>query len=131
MLKFYTIYYTTYHNGKDAGTRVSYILCDESEVDEWRVKFTWNNLSELYEQIGCHCNFNIWNFKRGRLVSFYNESFRDYVCDVKEWKHKELNIEVKCEWREYSPSIKKILEWPNGEKAMRYLLERGINIVKG
>jgi hypothetical protein len=53
------------------------------------------------------------------------------VRDVKEWKHKELNIEVKCEWHEYSPSLQKILEWPNGEKAMQYLLERGMNIIKG
>lgn len=35
MLKFYNIYYTTYHNGTDVGTKSAQILCDESEVDEW------------------------------------------------------------------------------------------------
>ncbi len=128
MLKFYTIYYTTYCEGKEFNMKTARILCDESEVDEWRVRFTWENLTELYKQIGSHCYFNVWNFKRGRIVSFFNECFGNYQSDRKEWKHKELDIEVKCEWREYSPSIKKILEWPNGEKAIQYLRERGLTV---
>lgn len=132
MMKFYAIYYITYHNGKQFDIKRAEIICDESKVDEWRVKFTWGNLTELYREIGCHCCFNIWNFKRGRLVSFYNSAFGPaYERDIKEWKHKELNIEVKCEWHEETPSIHKILDWPNGEKAMQYLLERGMNIIKG
>ena len=35
MLKFYTIYYTTYHNGTKITTKSAETLCDESQVKEW------------------------------------------------------------------------------------------------
>ena len=129
MLKFYTIYYTTYHNGTEITTKSAQTLCDESQVEEWRKTFTWENLTELYYEIGgLACGFNIWDFKRGRIVSFYDGSLFGDRADVKEWKHKELNIEVKCEWHEWSPSIAKILEWHDGEKAIQYLNERNLRI---
>lgn len=136
MMKFYTIYYMTYHNGKRVDFKTGQILCDESKVDNWRVKFTWENLTELYEKIGCHCCFNIWDFKRGRLVSFFNDDnvlpwSKDFHHDVKEWKTPDLDIEVECEWVERHPSLDQIFEWHDGEKAMKYLLERGITMVKG
>lgn len=129
MLKFYNIYYTTYHNGTDMGTKSAQILCDESEVNERRVSFTWENLEELYHEIGgLAYMFNIWNFKRGRIVSFFEGGLFGDKADVKEWKHKDLNIEVACKWHEYHPSIAEILEWHDGEKAIQYLNERNLRI---
>ena len=129
MLKFYTIYYTTYHNGTEITTKSAQTLCDESQVEEWRKTFTWENLTDLYHEIdGLACGFNIWNFKKGRIVSFYNGSLFGDRADIKEWKHKDLNIEVECKWYEWSPSIAKILEWHDGEKAIQYLNERNLRI---
>ena len=51
MLKFYSIHYTTYYKGKEVAYRTAHCLCDESKVDNWRVKVTWDNLAELWNRL--------------------------------------------------------------------------------
>lgn len=126
MLKYYVIYYTTYWHGKKMGVRTARTICDESKVDNWRVKVTWDNLAELWEQIGSlGCGFTIWNFKRGRLVSF--DTTWPWQ-EPKEWKGKELDIEVKAEWVERDVSIQEVMEWHDSGKAIQYLKERGLTV---
>lgn len=130
MMKFYTIYYTTWHNGKKLNTKTAKALCDEANrPEEWHKAVTWENLTEMYHDYACCCCFNIWNLKRGRVVSFFNDCFgKGYERDVKEWKHKELGIALTCEVHEISPSIQFVLDWHDGEKAIQYLTERGLKI---
>ena len=33
---------------------------------------TWENLSQMYKDLNLLCDFNIWNFKKGRRVSFFD-----------------------------------------------------------
>ena len=51
---------------------------------------------------------------------------------IKEWKTPNLNMTVKTIYEESDEftSIKKILEYYNGEKAIQYLTERGISIAQ-
>ena len=126
MLKFYYIHYTTYHKGKEVAHRTAHCLCDESKVDNWRVKVTWDNLAELWEQIGSlYCGFTIWNFKRGRLLSFPDSWPWQ---EPKEWKHADPQIEIECRWSERKVSIQDVMEWHDSEKAMQYLAERNLRI---
>ena len=48
--------------------------------------------------------------------------------DIKQW---ETNLEFKFEvdWVECSPSINELLKYRNGEIAIRYIVERGLNII--
>ena len=126
MLKFYYIHYTTYYKGKEVDCNTAYCLCDESKVDNWRVKVTWDNLSELWEQVGglC-CGFSIWNLKRGRQLSFANTWPWQ---EPKEWKHADPQVEIECRWSERQVSIHDIMKWHDSEKAMQYLAERNLRI---
>lgn len=125
MLKYYVIYYTTYWRGKEMGVRTARAICDESKVDNWRVRFTWENLTELHEQIGLHCAFTVYEFRRGRLVSF--DTTWPWQ-EPKEWTGKELDIEVKAEWIERDVSIREVMEWHDSGKAIQYLKERGLTV---
>ena len=123
-MKFYNEYYTTYYNGKRAGTYVNMVCADEIPEDR-TIKITWDNLNEVYRELGgCILPFNVWNFKKGRRISFWNE-----YKDIKETKQPILNMEVKVTTKECNPSIQEILKYYDGEKAIKYLVERGISVI--
>ena len=126
MLKYYTIHYTTYWHGKDMGTCIARTICDESKVDNRRIKFTWENLTELYHKIGLGCcSFGIYNMRKGRQISFRNTWPWQ---EPKEWKSKELDIEVQVEWFESERSLQEVMEWYDASVAIQYLNERNLRI---
>lgn len=130
MLKFYSIAYKTYNNGTYIGTDYATTLKEESETKNDLVFINWDNLSEMYHKYSLSLPFNIWNFKKGRLVSFFVDNpFKKNFRDVKEWKTK-LDIMVKIEYTDISNSmsIDEVLKWHDAEKAIQYLNERNLKI---
>lgn len=89
----YQVIYTTYHNGK----YISDIIGSgesENKLDDFQINLSsWDELDSFYEKYGLIVGFNIWKFKKGRLISFFSNHlpFGDYA-DIKEWKTKDLNI---------------------------------------
>ena len=128
MLNFYKYYTTTYHNGKEIKTRYCGEFIAETPPEDTTEELTWENLAEKDHENGLSYPFNVWNFKRGRRVSFFNEFGEKFEKDIKEWETP-LNISVKHEYQLYNPSIEHIMKFPNGEKAIQYLIERGMTIV--
>lgn len=128
-MKFYYRYYVTYHNNTRIGGGCSKCLSETPPVDE-TISFSWDNIDDLYAKYGLSCSFNLWHKKKGRLVSFFCDKFLPIgnFGDVKEWKHSDLNITLKIFYKEYNPSIDEVLKWRDGEKAILYLKERGLNI---
>lgn len=130
MLKFYSIAYKTFNNGTYIGTDYATTLKEESETKNDLVFINWGNLSEMYHKYNLSLPFNIWNFKKGRLVSFFVDNpFKKNFRDVKEWKTK-LDIMVKIEYTDISNSmsIEDVLKWHDAEKAIQYLNERNLKI---
>ena len=130
MLKFYSIAYKTYNNGTYIDTHYATTLKEESETKNDLVFINWDNLSEMYHKYNLSLPFNIWNFKKGRLVSFFVDNpFKKNFRDVKEWKTK-LDIMVKIEYADVSNSmsIEDVLKWHDAEKAIQYLNERNLKI---
>lgn len=130
MLKFYSIAYKTYNNGTYIDTYYATTLKEESETKNDLVFINWDNLSEMYHKYNLSLPFNIWNFKKGRLVSFFVDNpFKKNFRDVKEWKTK-LDITVKIEYTDVSNSmsIEDVLKWHDAEKAIQYLNERNLKI---
>ena len=130
MLKFYSITYKTYNNGTYIGTNYGKTLKEESEVKDELILINWDNLSEMYHKYSLSLPFNIWNFKKGRLVSFFvGNPFKKDFRDIKEWKTK-LDITVKVEYKDISSSmsLEDILKWHDAEKAIQYLNERNLKI---
>ena len=130
MLKFYSIAYKTYNNGTYIDTHYSRTLKEESKVKNDFISINWDNLSEIYHKYGLSLPFNIWNFKKGRLVSFFDGNpFKKDFRDIKEWKTK-LNITVKVEYTDITHlmSIDEVLKWYDAEKAIQFLTERKLKI---
>ena len=131
MLKFYSIDCKVYNNGtfidNSYGGR---ILAEEDSVQEEIILINWDNLSEEYHKLGAILPFNFWNFKKGRLVSFFcGNPFKKDFRDIKEWKTK-LDIMIKVKYTDItdSMSIEEVLKWHNAEKAIQFLNERNLKI---
>ena len=130
MLKFYSIAYKTYHNDTYIDTHYGKTLAEEGTVKDEIIQIDWDNLSEMYRKYSLALPFNIWNFKKGRLVSFFvGNFFKKDFQDIKEWKSP-LNIWVKVEYTDItdSMSIDEVLKWHNAEKAIQFLNERNLKI---
>lgn len=133
MLHNYRVITKTFHNGELIGSSVGSMITDK-EMPKEEYNFTWDNLEEQYKEFGCGVQFNIWNMKKGRRVSFFTDKFfpTGNHADVKEWKTKDLNITVTVEYHNIDKftSIQDVLRWHDNEKAIQYLTERGLSISK-
>ena len=132
MLKFYHVKCTTYVNGIERGTNYGHkTLMEEEEAKDCSIVATWENITEFYYNHALSSCFQLYNFKRGKYLSFEDFNlFKRQTWDIAQWRHPEMKIELKFHYVEVHPSINEILRYHNGEKAMQYLLERGIGIVK-
>ena len=123
MLKFYSIAYKTYNNGTYIDTHYATTLKEESETKNDLVFINWDNLSEMYHKYNLSLPFSIWNFKKGRLVSFFDgRLFDKNTWDVKEWKE-ELNIEIKVYHIERNATLEDLKHF-DVVKVKKYLDER-------
>lgn len=117
-----------YHNNILIETRVgSYFLCEEDKKPEDGTSIlNWDNVSQFYKSHSLKCNFNLWETKRGKLISFFNFNiFKKETWDIKEWKN-DLNLLIVWEYEEYKPTIDSILKYYDSEKAIKYLKERNL-----
>lgn len=130
MLKFYAIHYKTYNNGTYIDTHYAETLAEEDTVKNETIQMNWDNLSEIRRKYSLSLPFTIYNFKKGRLVSFFvGNPFKKDFRDIKEWKTK-LDITLKIEYIDISnsKSIEEVLKWYNAEKAIQFLNERNLKI---
>lgn len=130
MIKFYRVRYYTYHNGEQVGFYTTKALLDEKEVNiDTTIEVTWDNLKEFYYNYAFALPFNIWNFKKGRLISFFDAKLRNKnTWDIKEWKEP-TNIQVEIIYTETQPdSLNEILNWHVVSNAIQYLKEQGLAI---
>lgn len=86
------------------------------------IKINWNNVEQEIYKIGLHLPFGITKRRKGLQLFFWDDLF----TNVKQWKE-ELNIEIKTTWTEYKPTINELLNFRDGDKAIQYLVERGLN----
>ena len=124
-MKYYRCCAETYHNGKLVGAKNFGGRLTEKELPA-KEKFvlTWENLSEMYNKLDLLCDFNVWNFKKGRRVSFLGyRLFDKNTWDIKEWKE-ELNIEVKVYYLERNATVEDLKHF-DAVQVKKYLDERG------
>lgn len=120
-MKYYTTYAEIYHNGQLIETQYAgHCLTEEEKPQEETFIFTWDNLNEMYCKLNLICNFNIWKFKKGRRVSFFNMNlFNRNTWDIKEWKD-ELNIEIKVYHNEREATLENLKHF-EATKVQKYL----------
>ena len=128
----YRITYTCIIKNKEYQNFSSLILSDEMCENTKTILVDWNNLNDVYSKYGIHLPFNIWNFKKGKLISFWDMSFFDKrTWDIKEWKEKDFSFTFNITTKKFDEyiSINRILDYSNSEKAIAYLIERGLKII--
>lgn len=84
------------------------------------IKADWDNIFNIYEKIGLYLPYGLR--KTRKWLKFYYHGY----FSIKQWKE-ELNIEIKTTWIEYKPTINELLNFDDGDKAIQYLVERGLN----
>ena len=128
MLHYYRVLYTTYNNGVKVGNTSGFVIADENEIKEKTIPITWENLKEVYYNFGLELPFNIWDFKRGRVISFFEGCLTDKNRrDIKEWKTPVLNMKLIITYEVMPCSLNDIINYWDGEKAIQYLRERNLS----
>lgn len=128
MLHYYRILFTTYNNGVKVNYTYGHVIADESEIKEKTIPITWENLEEIYHNYGLSLPFNIWNFKRGRVISFFKGGLTDKNRrDIKEWKTPTLDMKLVVTYEVWRCSLNTILNYWDSEKTIQYLCERNLS----
>ena len=128
MLHYYRVLYTTYNNEVEVGHTSGFTIADENKIKEKTIPITWENLKEVYYDFGLELPFNIWDFKRGRVISFFEGCLTDKNRrDIKEWKTPELNMKLVITYEVMPCSLNDILNYWDSEKAIQYLRERNLS----
>lgn len=124
MLKYYYVYATTLRNNKVISKRYLYKIISE-ERNNYSDNITWDNLENYYYNNGLNCPFTVYNLKKGRVISFFDFKFKNRnTWDIREWKHPNLNIIIKYEYKENTHySVDEILQYPNAEEAIAFLTQ--------
>ena len=126
MLKYYIVCYSTLHNGQVINNNIGHVILDETTTTETQhIPITWENLNTIYNEYGLSCAFNIWNCRKGRKIEFFS-----WRSAIKEWKTTNPNLELRISYTPYNASIEEILKYHDGNKAIQYLVERGLKVAK-
>lgn len=132
-MKLYKKYITWYNQGIEIEKRFCNYEFSEKELNDELIKITWENLNEFYMEYGFRAPFTIWNFKKARIIEFWDWSLfcsKEYR-NISSKKYPVLPLTCKITYEEVNNlSIKDILEIAPAEKAIKYLAERGLNIEK-
>lgn len=86
------------------------------------IKINWDNAEEEIQKIHILLPFGIMKKRKGLKLFLWDDLF----TNVKQWKE-DLDIEIKTSWREYKPTIKEIMDFKDSDKAIQYLVERGLS----
>lgn len=128
MLHYYRVLYTIYNNGVNVGESYDFTIADENEIKEKTIPITWENLKEVYYNYGTNFPFNYWNFKRGRIISFFKGGFRDKNRrDIHERKTPVLDMKLVITYKVCHCSLNDIINYWDSEKAIQYLRERNLS----
>lgn len=128
MLHYYRVLFTTYNNGVSVGESCDFTIADENEIKEKTIPITWENLKEVYYNYCSNLPFNYWNFKRGRVISFFEGAFCDKNRrDIHERKTPSLDMKLVITYKVCHCSLNDIINYWDGEKAIQYLRERNLS----
>lgn len=108
-----------YYKNNLVGSYTSYHIA-EAMFNNSEIKITWNNLDCIPIFITGYGGYA--QTKRGKKIFLdFSSVFRSTV--IKEWRQKDTNLKLVVTNKELKPSLKDLLDYPDGEKAALYLKE--------
>lgn len=127
MLNFYQKRMKLYHNDDIFYVgRYGLVLTSETPKS-YKEDITWENLDEYFRK-GRLPFSTYYDRKKGKIFSYGDKFVDNDYFSIKEWEEP-LNIQIEYDFVPVNPSIKEIMEYPDGEQAIQYLVERGLSIV--
>lgn len=123
MTNFYKIKASLFCHGKEVTRRyVGQCIKDESEVRNIERHYNWENIHEL-------CNTGLMyayteSRRKGRVLQVNGEVI------FHEWKDTDMELTLKVEHIKDNPSLYDIVHFHDGEKAIQWMVERGLHITE-
>lgn len=118
-----------YYKGELIRSYYNDFIINESEfTQETTTTITWEN-------VDIHCAktlqrpFYIRSCKKGKKIGFDYCDIGWGIKPIKQWKTSSVNIVIKEKYVEWKATINDILDYRDNEKAIQYLLERGMHII--
>lgn len=128
MLEFYLCTAEFYYNNKLIVTRLNGELLTNEKLQDEEYDITWDNIIDTLHKLQIMGGYNIWRKKKGIKFELWTHNYT-YYC-IKQWKEPELNIKIKITYTKINKSISSVLKWSDGEKALQYLVERGLTVIR-
>lgn len=120
MLEFYRVRYSLIRGGKTVVAKYGWHeVLYAQPPQNYRMALTWNDIESVDM---CMVSPKILHKKRGKIILYAD--LDTYIC-IKEWKEPTLDLEYSVTYQKVNMSLRDILEYYNGEAALRYLAERG------
>lgn len=130
MIDYYLAKCTTYVNRKEKSVHSFCGLFTEEQIQNKEIKITWENLDKVYYKWGLVLPFNYYQFKKGRLISFFHGSlFNKNNWDIKEWKQKELDIILKIQYEKEKITLRELQNY-DVELVNQFLKDKKLDMVR-
>lgn len=130
MIDYYKVKCTTYVNGKENSIHSFCSLFKEEQIQNEEIKITWGNLDKVYYKWGLLLPFNYYQFKKGRLISFFHGSlFNKNNWDIKEWKQKELDIVLKIQYEKEKITLRELQKY-DVELVNQFLKDKNFDMIR-
>ena len=129
MLEFYDIYYVLKNVNESVELGLSYggYKCCKSDPEPERVFLTWDNVDDVLGRLCLMVSAEVKKRRRGRVLTLRRWGCEQPLYKFKEWERPELDLVLIKEYKPTKKSIQEVLEYRDGNMAIEYLLERGIN----
>lgn len=108
-----------YYKNKFVG---QYIFCCivEDMPDDEIIEITWDNLHKIPMFLSGYCGYRETKHGKKVILDFGSLFFH---TTIKEWKQKYTNLKLVTSHKELMPSIQELLNFHDGKKAAKYLIE--------
>lgn len=85
------------------------------------ININWDNAEEEINKFDSwSIPFGITKTRKGLKIFWWDE-----FTNIKQWKT-DLNMKIETTWQEYKPSLKEIIDFSDSDKAIQYLVEKGL-----
>lgn len=130
MIDYYRAKCITYVNGKEKSIHSFCSLFKEEQIQNEEIKITWENLDKVYYKWGLILPFNYYQFKKGRVISFFHGSlFNKNNWDIKEWRQKELDIVLKIQYEKEKITLRELQNY-DVELVNQFLKDKNLDMIR-
>lgn len=123
----YRDYVNLYYKGKKIYEYSNIFLTDHKDYEnDVKIELTWDNIEGFVSRYSEYFPGKIVTntFKTDTVIVFDHSLVDINIQNIKKSKNENLNLTFEIISKIENPSLKTLLEYPNGEKVIKYIAER-------